>query len=82
MCAGAIIQARIPRAVIGAMNPKAGCAGSVCNLLQNPSFNHQVDVTYGVLETESRTLMQQFFAQLRMRDKQRKEEAKKQHDQI
>ena len=42
MCAGAIVQARIPRVVIGAMNPKAGCAGSIINLLQMQQFNHQV----------------------------------------
>ena len=44
MCAGAIVQARIPRVVVGSMNPKAGCAGSVMNLLQEPGFNHQVEL--------------------------------------
>lgn len=81
MCAGAIVQARIPRAVIGAMNPKAGCAGSICNLLQEPAFNHQVEVVTGVMEEESRSIMQRFFAMLRQRDKQRKEEAKLKNDQ-
>lgn len=52
MCAGAIVQARIPRVVIGCMNPKAGCAGSVLNLLQMQEFNHQVDVVRGVREEE------------------------------
>ena len=50
MCAGAIVQARIPRVVIGSMNPKAGCGGSILNLLQMKEFNHQVEVTRGVLE--------------------------------
>lgn len=67
MCAGAIVQARIPRVVLGAMNPKAGCAGSIMNLLEEPSFNHQVQVERGVLEEESRKLMQAFFAGLRKR---------------
>ena len=67
MCAGAIVQARIPRAVIGAMNPKAGCAGSILNLLQDPSFNHQVEVDYGVREMESMQMMKSFFAALRQR---------------
>ena len=67
MCAGAIVQARIPRAVIGAMNPKAGCAGSILNLLQEPSFNHQVEVEYGVREMESMQMMKSFFAELRQR---------------
>ena len=53
MCAGAIVQARIPKVVIGCMNPKAGCAGSVVDLLQMAGFNHQCDVVRGVLEEES-----------------------------
>ena len=52
MCAGAIVQARIPRVVIGSMNAKAGCAGSVLNLLQMEAFNHQAEITRGVLEEE------------------------------
>ncbi len=67
MCAGAIVQARIPRVVLGAMNPKAGCAGSIMNLLEDTKFNHQVQVVRGLLEEESRRLMQQFFAELRKR---------------
>ena len=67
MCAGAIVQARIPRVVIGAMNPKAGCAGSIVNLLEEPRFNHQVQVERGVLENECKQLMQSFFAELRKR---------------
>lgn len=65
MCAGAIIQARIPRVVIGTMNPKAGCAGSVVNLLQMDGFNHKVDVTSGVLMEECRDMMQKFFKEIR-----------------
>lgn len=65
MCAGAIIQARIPQVVIGAMNPKAGCAGSILNLLQVQKFNHQADLVKGVLENECRELMTGFFRKLR-----------------
>ncbi len=65
MCAGAIVQARIPRVVIGAMNPKAGCAGSVLNLLQEPAFNHQVEVVTGLLEEDSSKQLKNFFAKLR-----------------
>ena len=65
MCAGAIVQARIPRVVMGTMNAKAGCAGSVINILQMEQFNHQVDVTKGVLADECRELMQNFFKELR-----------------
>ena len=65
MCAGAILQARIPEVVIGCMNPKAGCAGSVINLLNMDGFNHRVDVTKGVLEEEWSGMMKQFFADLR-----------------
>ena len=70
MCAGAIVQARIPRAVIGSMNPKAGCAGSVLNILQEPRFNHQVEVTRGVLEKECSEMLSAFFRRLR-REKDR-----------
>ena len=65
MCAGAIVQARIPRAVIGCMNRKAGCAGSVLNILQEPRFNHQVDVTRGILEEECSEMLTSFFRSLR-----------------
>jgi tRNA(adenine34) deaminase len=67
MCAGAIIQARIPRVVIGAMNPKAGCAGSILNLLEMPQFNHQCEVIRGVMGDECSRLMSQFFKELRKR---------------
>ncbi|MBQ6468844.1 MAG: tRNA adenosine(34) deaminase TadA [Lachnospiraceae bacterium] len=65
MCAGAIIQARIPRVVIGCMNPKAGCAGSVLNLLDIKGFNHQAEVTYHVLEQECSSMLTDFFRKLR-----------------
>lgn len=70
MCAGAIVQARIPRVVIGAMNSKAGCAGSVVNLLEHPGFNHQCDITKGVLKDECANLLSDFFSNLRKQKKQ------------
>ena len=69
MCAGAIVQARIPRVVIGSMNPKAGCAGSVMNILQTPGFNHQAELVCGVLEEECSRLMTSFFRELRLKKK-------------
>ncbi len=69
MCAGAIVQARIPRIVIGSMNPKAGCAGSVVNLLQMEGFNHKVEIQTGVLEEECSQMMSGFFRELRLRKK-------------
>ena len=77
MCAGAIIQARIPEVVMGCMNPKAGCGGSVLNILENPGFNHQAAVTRGILEQECSDLLKLFFAKLRERNK---EEKKKKRD--
>lgn len=65
MCAGAIVQARIPRVVIGSMNSKAGCAGSVINLLKEPGFNHQAQVVTGILEEECSEMMSGFFTELR-----------------
>ncbi len=65
MCAGAIVQARIPRVVIGSMNPKAGCGGSVLNLLEEERFNHQAEVVRGVLEEECSALLTDFFKALR-----------------
>ncbi|MBE5895474.1 MAG: nucleoside deaminase [Lachnospiraceae bacterium] len=73
MCAGAIVQARIPRVVMGCMNPKAGCGGSILNLLEMKEFNHQVDVTRGVLESECSRILTDFFASLRKRLKTEKE---------
>ena len=73
MCAGAIVQARIPQVVMGCMNPKAGCGGSILNLLEMPQFNHQVSVTRGVLEEECSSLLKTFFTELRIRNKAEKE---------
>lgn len=70
MCAGAMVQARLQRAVIGSMNPKAGCGGSVLNILQMAEFNHQVDVERGVLEEECSDILTDFFADLREQKKQ------------
>lgn len=72
MCSGAIVQARIPRVVIGTMNAKAGCAGSVINILQMEGFNHRVDITTGVMMEECRDIMQDFFARLRSDKKKMK----------
>lgn len=69
MCAGAIVQSRMKRVVIASMNAKAGCAGSVLNLLQMQQFNHQVEITRGVLEEECSTLLSSFFRELRERKK-------------
>ena len=69
MCAGAIVQARIPTVVIGTMNAKAGCAGSVYNLLQEPRFNHQVNVVYDVLREECAEMLTTFFVGLRKNKK-------------
>ena len=73
MCAGAIVQARVSRVVIGSMNPKAGCAGSVLNLLEMEQFNHQVEVTRGVLEKECSEMLSGFFRELREMKKKQKE---------
>lgn len=77
MCAGAIVQARIPEVVIGCMNPKAGCAGSVLNLLQQEGFNHQCQVKTGVLGDECSQMMRLFFKALREKEKERKQSQKK-----
>ncbi|MCL2051187.1 MAG: nucleoside deaminase [Lachnospiraceae bacterium] len=65
MCAGAIIQARIPTVVIGSMNPKAGCAGSILNILEMPAFNHQAKVLRGVMEEDCSRVLTDFFKELR-----------------
>lgn len=72
MCAGAIVQSRLGKVVIGSMNPKAGCAGSVINLLQMKQFNHQVEIERGVLETECSNMLSSFFQELREKKKQSK----------
>ena len=76
MCAGAIVQARIPEVVMGCMNPKAGCAGSILNILEMPQFNHQVKDTRGILEEECSQMLKTFFEDLRIRNKQEKEASK------
>jgi tRNA(adenine34) deaminase len=72
MCAGAIVQSRLKRVVIGSMNPKAGCAGSVINLLQMKQFNHQVEMITGVLNEECSQMLSAFFQELREKKKQAK----------
>ena len=72
MCAGAIVQSRLGKVVIGSMNPKAGCAGSVINLLQMEQFNHQVEMVTGVLEEECSSMLSGFFQELREKKKQAK----------
>ncbi len=76
MCAGAIIQSRITRVVMGAMNPKAGCGGSILNILEMEAFNHQAVVERGVLQEECSAILRQFFIQLRIRNKEEKEQSR------
>lgn len=73
MCAGAIVQARIDEVVMGSMNPKAGCGGSILNILEMPEFNHQVRVIRGVMEEECAQMLTRFFKELRVRNKMEKE---------
>ena len=72
MCSGAIVQARIPKVVIGCMNPKAGCAGSILNIFDVPQFNHQVETEKGMLEEECSALLTDFFKVLRERNRAEK----------
>ena len=72
MCAGAIVQSRLGKVVIASMNPKAGCAGSVINLLQMKEFNHQVEMVTGVLEEECSAMLSSFFQELREKKKSAK----------
>ena len=74
MCAGAIVQARFPEVVIGAMNPKAGCAGSIINLLQMERLNHQVQMETGILQEECQKLLKDFFKELRRINKAKKDQ--------
>lgn len=78
MCAGAIIQARISEVVMGCMNPKAGCGGSILNILEMPQFNHQAAVTRGVLGEECSEVLREFFADLRIRNKAERQYSKEQ----
>ena len=82
MCAGAIVQARIPKVVMACMNPKAGCAGSILNILDMPQFNHQVEMTKGVLEEECSRMLKEFFIELRERNKREKEAAKEKQQEL
>ena len=77
MCAGAIVQARVSEVVIGSMNPKAGCAGSILNMLEMHEFNHQVKVERGVLKEECSEMLSAFFQRLRVVKKKKKEERKR-----
>ncbi|HOB20976.1 MAG TPA: tRNA adenosine(34) deaminase TadA [Candidatus Atribacteria bacterium] len=65
MCAGAILQSRIRRVVFGARDPKAGCAGSLYDLLTDERFNHRAEVTEGVLAEECSRIMKDYFKQKR-----------------
>lgn len=76
MCAGALVQSRMSRVVIGTMNPKAGCAGSVLNLLQMKQFNHQVEIRTGVCQEECSRMLSDFFRELRERKKEKNSENK------
>ena len=78
MCAGAIVQSRMKKVVIATMNPKAGCAGSVLNLLEVDGFNHKVKITRGVLEEECSAMLSDFFKELREKKKRLKMLAKQQ----
>ena|SRR5687768_13790315 len=69
MCAGALVNARVDRLVFGAYDPKAGFCGSLGNLVQDPRLNHRLDVEGGFMEERSRAMLQDFFRQLRQRDR-------------
>lgn len=73
MCAGAIVQSRMDRVVMGTRNPKAGCAGSILNILRMEEFNHQVDITENIMHEECTEILQKFFKELRVRNKAEKD---------
>mgnify|MGYP002520000751 CR=1 FL=1 len=79
MCSGAIVQSRMKKVVVGCMNPKAGCAGSILNLLQMEEFNHQVELEIGVLGDECSQMMKAFFKELRDAKKKKKQEDAKEN---
>jgi len=81
MCAGAIVQARIPRVVIGCMNPKAGCAGSVLDMLHEEGFNHQAETHVGLMGEECSRLLTDFFRDLRKKQKEKKKAQESSSDQ-
>ena len=72
MCAGAIVQSRIDTVVYGAKDPKAGCAGTLMNLLDEPRFNHRTHVIAGCLEAQCGEILTAFFRELRERKKKEK----------
>ncbi|KUP03896.1 adenosine deaminase [Bacillus coahuilensis p1.1.43] len=76
MCSGAIVQSRIEKVIYGAKDPKAGCAGSLMNLLQDSRFNHQCEVEHGILEVECGELLSSFFRELRTKKKEEKRNGK------
>ena len=80
MCSGALVQSRISKVVIGTMNPKAGCAGSVLNLLQMKAFNHQVDVEYGLCKEMCAEILRDFFRDLRRKNKEIRLQERKQKE--
>ena len=65
MCAGAIVQSRVPQVIYGTTDPKAGCAGTLMNLLQEPRFNHRTEVITDILQEECASLLTDFFRRLR-----------------
>lgn len=71
MCAGAMINSRIKKVYIGAMDAKTGACGSVLNLLKDHKFNHEVQVEYGILEEECKKILQDFFKFLRNKNKRK-----------
>jgi tRNA(adenine34) deaminase len=72
MCSGAIVQSRMKKVVIGCMNPKAGCAGSILNLLNVPQFNHQVEFVQDILHDECSSLLTSYFKEMREKKKRLK----------
>ena len=72
MCAGAIVQSRIKKVYAGSMNPKAGCAGSILNLLDVPQFNHQVEFVQDILHDECSSLLTSYFKEMREKKKRLK----------
>ena len=69
MCAGAIVQARIPKVIFGTRNSKAGCSGSVLDVLHEPKLNHQVETEEGILQEECAEIMRRFFRRFRKNTK-------------
>ena len=76
MCAGALVQSRISKVVIGSMNAKAGCAGSVLDLFHMEQFNHQIETVSGVLQEECSSMLSIFFKELRIKKKEERENIK------